>query len=364
MSIPTRVRLLNPGPVTLTERVRRALLGTDLCHREPEYASMQDETLDLLRRVYPEAESTHAAVLLTGSGTAAVEAMIGTLVPSESGALVVANGVYGERIAAILGAQGKRSELVRSEWTAAMDLDRVERALREKPRPSHVIAVHHETTTGRLNDVAALGRMCADAGVPLLLDAVSSFGGERVDFAGWNLIACAASANKCLHGVPGISFVIVRRDALEATETFAPGLYLDLHRYAQAQSSKYPPFTPAVQVVAALREALRELEEAGGWRNRNAEYASRSARVRRGLRGHGYDLLLESESAYSSILTSFRLPAGVDFDDLFRYAHEAGFVIYPGQKSLMKSIFRISVMGDLSTADLDELVDTLAAFPR
>jgi 2-aminoethylphosphonate-pyruvate transaminase len=352
-----KICLLNPGPVTLTARVRQALLGPDMCHREQEFAELLGDVRTRLGRVYPEAAG-YAPVLLTGSGTAAVEAMVGSLIPHGGKAVVVANGVYGERIGAMLQAQGKPLELVRSAWTEPIDLPRVEKALAGN-EVTHVIAVHHETTTGRLNDLAPLGALCRAQGVPLLLDTVSSFGGEAIDWSGWNVGACAATANKCLHGVPGICFALVRHDLL-AGRSGSRSLYLDLFRQHEEQGRGFTPFTPAVQVLYALREALAEMEEEGGWTQRQRLYRERSRLVRGGLRELGFSLLLAEEGAYSSMLSSFVLPEGVSFAQLHDRAKAAGFVIYPGQQALLGSIFRIAVMGDLSRQDLERFLSVCA----
>ncbi|HKQ54038.1 MAG TPA: 2-aminoethylphosphonate--pyruvate transaminase, partial [Pyrinomonadaceae bacterium] len=354
MTSNDKVYLLNPGPVTLTERVRRALLRRDICHREPEFAALQNDVRDRLARVYPEAESDYTAVLITGSGTAAVEAMIDSLVPRAGKALVVANGVYGERVAAILQAHGKQFETVRSEWTEPMNLAETEDRLKRDRELTHVVAVHHETTTGRLNDIAALGALCQKYGVALLLDAVSSFGGEQIDFRGWNVEGCAATANKCLHGVPGISFVLVRNTALADRPSGATTLYLDIFRNYQEQAKGYPLFTPAVHVLYALQEALVEMEEAGGWGARRQRYQALSRILRTGLRRAGLRLLLDDERDYSCVLSSFLLPEGVKFDYLYTQLKEAGFVIYPGQNSLFEAIFRVAVMGDLSPENMED----------
>lgn len=356
-----KVCLLNPGPVTLTRRVRQALLRPDLCHREPEFSALQDDVRARLARVYPEAAAGYAAVLLTGSGTAAVEAMTGSLVPPGGKALVAANGIYGERIASILQTQGKDHTVVRSEWTQPINFAEVERTLAEDARITHVLAVHHETTTGRLNDLATLGAVCRRRGVSLLVDAVSSFAGEAIDFAGWNIEACAATANKCLHGVPGIAFVLARKDALETRVSGSRCLYLDLFRNYQEQRRGGPLFTPAVHVLYALQEALAELEESGGWQSRHAHYCRLSRLLRDGLRRLGVDLLLSDEHAYSATLTSFVLPAGVSFPALHARLKEAGFVIYPGQHALKESIFRVAVMGDLSAEEVGRLVSLFPA---
>jgi 2-aminoethylphosphonate-pyruvate transaminase len=363
----TTQKLLNPGPVTLTDRVRRALLREDACHREADFAVFARDVRARLARVYPEAEASHVPVLLTASGTGAVEAMVGSLVPRGGKALVVANGVYGERAAEMLAAQGKAFEVVRSAWTAPMDVAGASQRLDEGAF-THVVAVHHETTTGRLNDVGALGAVCRVRGVPLLLDAVSSFGGEEIRFDAWNVVACAATANKCLHAVPGLAFVLVRKGAFEAASG-ATSVYLDLHRYAAEQAGGAFPFTPAVQALFALDEALRELGDEGGVPARRARYASLSGRLRCGLGELGIEMLLDAAEC-SSMLTSFHVPSGVSYEVLHDGLKAAGFVLYAGQGQLQGAVFRVAVMGDLTAADIDGVVAeiggllTAAAPPR
>jgi 2-aminoethylphosphonate-pyruvate transaminase len=355
----TREILLNPGPVTLSERVRRALLRPDQCHREAEFAEMMLRIRTRLEAVYVERPAAHDAVVLTGSGTCAVEAMVASLVPREGTALVAANGVYGERIAAMLTAQGKPHHVVRSEWLDPIDVAAVGAAL-GRGRFAAVIAVQHETTTGRLNQLDELGRLCRDAGVPMLLDAVSSFGGEAIDWAGWNLGAVAATANKCLHGVPGIAFVIADRSLLDARRGSSPSLYLDLQRTHDEQKTGFSPFTHAVHACFGLDEALDELSDEGGWRLRRDLYRRRTARVRNGLAALGIDALLPERDG-ASMLTAFRLPAGMSYAALHDRLKRAGFVIYAGQGRLAGGIFRIATMGDIADADLDRLLSEIGS---
>lgn len=349
------MKLLNPGPVTLTARVRNAMLREDACHREKDFAELTRRVIERLARVYPEAERAYTPVLLTGSGTAAVEAMIGTFVPKNGNALVVANGVYGERAAAMLDAQGKRHAIVRADWISPMDVREAARQL-DSGAFTHCIAVHHETTTGRLNDIAPLGEACAKRGVPLLLDAVSSFGGEEIRFDTWNLLACAATANKCLHGVPGIAFVVGKTEALASGASGATSVYLDLARYFKEQRTGFSPFTQAVQSMFALDEALDELADEGGFRARRERYAARTKQVMEGLRALGIAPLLDDARAYSSILTSYRMPKHVSYERLHDELKRAGFVIYAGQGKFAGEIFRIAVMGDVSSDDIERLL--------
>lgn len=358
MSAPG-MKLLNPGPVTLTSRVREALLRPDMCHREAEFAEMCKDILAKIGAVYTESQASYVPVLLTSSGTGAVEAML-SLVPRSADAngkktLVVANGVYGDRAAAMLSAQGKAHDVISSSWTMPMDLTSVERALAAGGY-AHVFAVHHETTTGRLNDIDALGALCKKYAVPLLLDGVSSFAGERIRFEEWNLEACAATANKCLHGVPGVAFVLVKKDVFESRSTGATSVYLDLFRYRKEQRAGFSPFTQSVHVLYALQEALGELEDAGGWERRHQKYAALTHQVREGLYALGIRSFLEDVTSYGATLSSYRLPKGLTYEKLHDHLKSAGFVVYAGQGPFSGEMFRIAVMGDVDASDMTRLL--------
>ncbi|KWE56976.1 2-aminoethylphosphonate aminotransferase [Burkholderia ubonensis] len=352
--------LLNPGPVTLSERVRRSLLQPDLCHRESEFFDLQDEARARLVAAYGLDPAEWAAVLMTGSGTAAVESMIAALVPQGGKLLVIENGVYGERIAQIATQYAIAHEVLKHEWMQAPDLAQIAARL-DAGGFSHVAVIHHETTTGRLNDLGAIADVCRARGVRLLVDGVSSFGAEAIDFAGGDIDAVAATANKCLHGVPGAAFVIVRRSALAqaASRTY----YLDLGRLAKLQDQRNTPFTPSVHAYYALVEALREFDEAGGWRARHARYKALADQAQAGLAARGMPLVLP-EGASSVVLRAYRLPQGVTYEQLHDGLKARGFVIYAGQGGLSKELFRISTMGAIEAADVERLLDGFSALTR
>jgi len=352
--------LLNPGPVTLSERVRRSLLQPDLCHRESEFFDLQDEARARLVAAYELDPAEWAAVLMTGSGTAAVESMIAALVPQDGKLLVIENGVYGERITQIATQYGIAHAVLKHEWMQAPDLAQIAAKL-DAGGYSHVAVIHHETTTGRLNDLGAIAEVCRARGVKMLVDGVSSFGAEAIDFAGGDIDAVAATANKCLHGVPGAAFVIVRRSALAkaANRTY----YLDLGRLAKLQDQRNTPFTPSVHAYYALVEALREFDEAGGWRARHAHYKALADQAQAGLAARGMPLVLP-EGASSVVLRAYRLPQGVTYEALHDGLKARGFVIYAGQGGLSKELFRISTMGAIQAADVDRLLDGFTALTR
>jgi len=356
MSRPTI--LLNPGPVTLSDRVRRALLREDACHREPDFAELMLDIKRRLVRVYPAAEGGFEAIALTGSGTCAVEAMIASLAPRESKTLVLANGVYGERITAMLKAHGRPLAEVRSDWTAAMDLKQAGEQLTADPAITHIVAVHNETTTGRLNDIDALLALAARHNRQVMLDAVSSFGAEAIDFAHPNLLAVASTGNKCLHGIVGIAFVMVRRSALTSGKSQSDSLYLDLLAYHHAQQTGFSPFTQATHACFALAEALAELEEAGGWQARRMRYLQLADSIRAVLQKLGAALYLPADT-YSSMISSFHLPRGWTYERLHDELRAAGFVIYAGQGGLSKAMFRVCNMGDIQDGDLERLLAVL-----
>ncbi|MGP8445254.1 2-aminoethylphosphonate aminotransferase [Burkholderia vietnamiensis] len=352
--------LLNPGPVTLSERVRRSLLQPDLCHRESEFFDLQDEARARLVAAYELDPAEWAAVLMTGSGTAAVESMIAALVPQDGKLLVIENGVYGERITQIATQYGIAHDVLKHEWMQAPDVAEVAARL-DAGGYSHVAVIHHETTTGRLNDLGAIADVCRARGVRMLVDGVSSFGAEAIDFGGGVIDAVAATANKCLHGVPGAAFVIVRRSAL--TKAASRTYYLDLGRLAKLQDQRNTPFTPSVHAYYALVEALREFDEAGGWRARHARYKALADQVQAGLAARGMPLVLPDGES-SVVLRAYRLPQGVAYEALHDELKARGFVIYAGQGGLSKELFRISTMGAIEAADVERLLEGFTALTR
>jgi len=353
--------LLNPGPVTLTERVRRSLLQPDLCHRESEFFDLQDEARSRLLRVYGLDPAVWAAVLMTGSGTAAVESMVASVVPAAGRLLVLDNGVYGERIAQMCARYRIDHERLTGSWMEGPDVRAVAALLdsaASKGTPfTYLAVVHHETTTGRLTDLKALAELCRARDLHLLVDGVSSFGAEDIDFAHRSLAAVAATANKCLHGVPGASFVMVRRESLATACSRA--YYLDLGRLAALQDQRNTPFTPAVHAYYALVEALREFEEQGGRAARYKQYAALAEQVRAGLAELGIEGVLPPAQA-SVVLRSYRLPEGLTYNRLHDELKAGGFVIYAGQGDLSRTLFRISTMGNLTRADIDRLLTCFA----
>jgi 2-aminoethylphosphonate-pyruvate transaminase len=346
--------LLNPGPANTSPSVREALVMPDLCHREPECFEMMRRCRDAVVRLAG-GDREWTAVLFTGSGTAAVEATICAAVPPERALLVVDNGVYGDRMRKIARAHGISAVAVRCDMFTPVRPADVEAALVAHPEVSHVAVVHHETTTGLLNPVAEVARVAHASGRRLIVDAMSSLFGEPLDLMQDGIDFVTASANKCLQGIPGVSFVLARRRALDALKGRAPrSVYLDLYGHFASQEQDNTPFTPAVQVLHAMEQALAELAEEGPAR-RIARYADNARVLRAGMVRLGFEALGTPEGR-SNILTTFRLPPGVRYEALHDAMKRRGYIIYAGQGDIRTYAFRVSNMGTLTPKDMDGVV--------
>jgi len=348
--------LLNPGPVSLSEGVRRAVASMDLCHREPEYFELQDSVIRGLLEIYQCDPALWAAVLLGGSGTSAMEAMLASLVPPKANLLVVENGVYGERLSRIAGIYGIKHQVLKAAWGEEIDLNAMSGLLTSGDF-SHVAVVHHETTTGRLNPVDEIASLCTQSGVQLLLDAVSSFGAESMPFEHECLQAVAATANKCLHGIPGLAMVLCRHEALQQNKE-PRSLTLHLPGWAAQQAKQSTPFTPPVNALLGLAQALKELDKQGGWKARRSRYRKLADHVAETCRGLGVNQWLPAEVS-SCVLRSYHLPADMTYNELHDGLKQLGFVIYAGQGALAVRLFRVSTMGEICDYDMARLVQAL-----
>ena len=328
------------------------MLREDLCHRESEFTELQSGIRQKLLAVYALDPENWTAALMTGSGTAAVEAMVTSLVPVDGKILIIENGVYGERMSRIANRYGIASSKVSNTWQAPIDYAAVATTLKSDQAITHVAVVHHETTTGRLNDLNPLADVCKQHDVKILLDAVSSFGAEAIEYNNWPLAGCAATANKCLHGVPGTCFVMADRGALQLGSP--RNLYLDLSAYVDAQDNHGTPFTQSVQTFYALDEALDELADAGGVEARRDLYQERMQKIRNVLVNLGIVPLLK-EHETSCVLHAYEIPESTSYVALHDRLKADGFVIYAGQGSYAESIFRISMMGEISESDVERL---------
>ena len=343
--------LLTPGPLTTSVATKEAMLR-DWGSRDTEFIAM---TARIRARLTAMADSaaTHVCVPVQGSGTFAVEAAIGTLVPRDGRVLVLVNGDYGRRIARICQYLGRAFVVLETEEDVAPAAEQVAAALETDPGLSHVAAVHCETTSGILNPIGEIAAAVGRGGQRLIVDAMSTFGAIPLDLGDTPYEAVVSSANKCLEGVPGAAFAIIEAKALAAAEGNANSLSLDLFdQWRALEGNGQWRFTPPTHVLAALDQALTEHETEGGVAGRGARYRNNCRALVAGMREMGFETFLP-DALQASIIVTFHTPSDPNFNFATFYGalHDRGIVIYPGKLTRADS-FRIGCIGRIDEDDI------------
>ena len=353
--------LLNPGPVMTSARVKAALVHHDVCHRDDDYAGVVRRLESKLRPVFGASER-HEILLLTGSGTAAMEMSIASVVAPDRKLLVVSNGAFGERLGEIAELHGITTVKLRLPWGELPRPDEVARALDADRAIDTLAMIHHETSVGLLNPVGAIGAVCRARGVVSIVDAVSALGAEDVDVARDGVGVCLSSANKCLHSVSGVSFLCLAPEVLPRLETIAPrSYYLNLGRYLRVKRESWQtPFTPAVSAIFALEAALDELAEQGGVPARREVYRRRNLRIRRVFADLGFESLTNT-GRESLTISTLRLPDSLAVDELYQGVRDRGFIIYKCKAALAARHIQVANMGELPDSTIDGFLAAVTA---
>jgi 2-aminoethylphosphonate-pyruvate transaminase len=357
---PSDPLLLTPGPLTTSRSTKEAMLR-DWGSRDASFAEMTRRVLDRLVELAG-GDRRYVAVLVQGSGTFAVEAMIGTFVPRAGKLLIVANGAYGRRMAQICRVIGRAFATLESPEDTPPDPEAVAAALASDPAITHVAVVYCETTSGILNPVPEIARLVAAAGRRLIVDAMSAFGALPCDPREFAYDALASSCNKCLEGVPGAAFVICRRAVLEDAAGNAHSLGLDLHdQWSFMEKTGQWRFTPPTHVIAAFDRALAEHAAEGGTEGRGARYRRNCRVLVEGMRGMGFRTLLPDE-LQAPVIVTFLTPADprFDFDVFYEALRRRGYLIYPGKLTVADS-FRIGCIGRLTEAEMRGALNAIRA---
>ena len=301
-------------------------------------------------------------VLLQGSGTFGVEAVLATCVPPNGKVAVLANGAYGERIVLMLQHLNIPHRVLRTAEHTPNDPGALDQTLAIDQTITHVAIVHCETTTGLLNPITEAGRVVKRHGRTYLVDAMSSFGAIPIDFAAAGIDFLVSSANKCIEGVPGFCFVICRRAALLACDGYARSLSLDLLDQLNGfEKNGQFRYTPPTHAILAFEQALTELEQEGGVAGRGARYRQNHEALVEGMRRLGFRPYLEP-ALQSYIIASFYYPETerFDFDAFYRRLSDKGFIIYPGKISQAKT-FRIGSIGRIFPSDIAALLSAIGS---
>ncbi len=351
--------LLTPGPLSTAYEVKVAMLR-DWGSWDDDFRAMTYELRTRLVRMLGDGHEAYTCVPMQGSGSFAVESMLGTLVPRGGRALVLANGAYGKRAAETLRIMG-RSHVVldKGDFLPPRGYE-VARMLADDPAITHVLVVHCETSSGVLNPLEEIADAVAHAGCRLLIDAMSSFGAIPIPPRRIAFDALVSSANKCIEGVPGFGFLLVRQDALLRCEGNAHSLSLDAYaQWATLEKTGQWRFTPPTHAVAAFLEALRLHEAEGGVEGRGARYRANRDALVSGMRGLGFETLLDTRWL-SPIITTFFCPADPHFvfDRFYALMKRRGFIIYPGKLTEVDS-FRLGCIGQVDVPVMNRLLEAV-----
>lgn len=348
--------LLNPGPATTTDTVKQAQVVSDICHREKEFTEVLEFCSKNLIKIAGGDEG-YACVFFGGSGTAGMDAVINSVVNFERKVLILNNGAYGERFIKISKAYSTPYVEINFNY-GKIDLKKVEETLKNDPSIGYIAAIHHETTTGRLNPIRELGEIAKRFNCAFIVDAISSFAGIPFSVKDYQIDFMVSTSNKCIQGMAGICFVICKKEELEKIKNYPKkSFYLNLYeQYNYFNTNSQPQFTPPVQTFYALKKAIEEYLEEGA-EQRYERYKKCSEVLVKGMAELGFRKLLE-DSEESKILTAFFLPENIDFDKMHDSLYKRGFTIYPGKVEKLNT-FRIANMGAINYADINNFLISL-----
>jgi 2-aminoethylphosphonate-pyruvate transaminase len=350
--------LLTPGPLTTSLRTKQAMLN-DWGSWDSAFnaitASLRKDLVDIVG-----GGAEYTCVPLQGSGTFSVEAAIGTVVPRAGRVLVPNNGAYCARIVRICKVLGRAVVDLPVAEDQPVTGAIVEAALAADPSITHVAQVHCETGAGVLNDLASIAAVCARRGKGLIVDAMSSFAALPIDVRTTPFDALIAASGKCLEGVPGMGFVIVRKAVLEARAGNAHSLAMDLHdQYVYMEKTTQWRYTPPTHVVAALRVAVDQFLEEGGQPARLARYTGNCETLVNGMAELGFRTFLAS-AVQAPIIVTFHAPSdpAYDFRTFYEKTRERGYILYPGKLTQVET-FRVGCIGAIDSNEMRNVVSAV-----
>jgi len=356
--------LLCPGPVLLSAYVMEAVRSTSIGHREPEFSQLLLESVAMLKPIVGigSADDSYRVALITGSGSAANEAVLAS-VGAGGPILVVSNGEFGERLLATARRHNSDVGELRFAWQEAIDLDQLADEL-ERRQYHLVVVVHHETSTGMLNPIAAIARLAHRHGALIAVDAISSIGAEVIAAEEWGIDVLTGASGKALSAMPGVGIVVVKGSVLERSALMPAGLeYLNLHTHCNyLRDRAQTPNTPAVHVFVSLHAALEERTRQGITQARGV-IEGRALFARERLTQIGLEYA-DYHGMNSSVLTCVSLPEYLTFEELACQLKTRGIVVYNGKGALAGRMFQIGHIGALRKNDTRDALRQVRAVMR
>lgn len=353
--------LFTPGPLTTSLSVKQAMLR-DAGSWHYEFHVVVNSIRDRLLGIAGVSRETdgYEVVLLQGSGTFGVESVFASCVPMNGKVLVISNGAYGERMLAMLKLMRIEQDVLRTAENESPTPEMVENRLKADPGITHVAVVHCETTTGILNPIHEIGEVVQRNGRQYIVDAMSSFGAFPIHFQRGGIDYLISSPNKCLEGVPGFTYVILRRALLEANRGHQRSLSLDLlHQMEYFEQKNQFRYTPPTHTLLAFHQALLEFEAEGGIEGRERRYRRNHAVLMEEMERIGFRPYLDGRNQ-SPIITAFYFPGDkkFEFKEFYRLLSDQGMIIYPG-KLTVTECFRIGNIGRIFEHDIRQLVQAI-----
>lgn len=348
-------KLLTPGPLTTTDTVKKVMME-DHCTWDNDYKQITQSIRKQLLELAHVSEEEYTVVLMQGSGTFGVESTLTSAVGKNSKLLIAANGAYGERMEDIAKHAGLNYKILHFHYNQTPDAAVIADELKNDPAITHVSMVHSETTSGILNDIASVAKVVKAAGKTFIVDAMSSFGGVEIPVADMGIDFIISSANKCIQGVPGFSFIICRRSELKKCEGQAVSLSLDLYdQWKGMEKDGKWRFTSPTHVVLAFAQALEELKAEGGISARNRRYCENNRKLIEKMEQLGFTTYIDKE-LQGPIITTFFYPenANFSFNEMYEYIKERGYAIYPG-KLTDANTFRLGNIGEIYDEDVEKI---------
>jgi 2-aminoethylphosphonate-pyruvate transaminase len=350
--------LLTPGPLT-TSRTVKATMMADWGSRDVEFRRVVADIRNGLKDLAG-CDESYECVIVQGSGTFAIEAALGAFCPKSGGrTLVVANGAYGDRAAKILHKLDRPVTKIDKGDSASPSAEEIAAALDADPHISHVWVIHCETTSGIVNPISDIAKVVKARNRVFMVDAMSSFGALALDMME-GIDVMVSSSNKCIEGVPGFSYVLVKRDMLEASRGMSHSVVLDLYeQWTGLESNGQFRFTPPTHALVAFHQAMKEHAQEGGVAARGRRYARNAQILIKGMREMGFSTLLNDNEA-GPIIQTFLTPRdrNFDFEEFYEELRVRGFAIYPGKLTKRPS-FRIGTIGKVDEAVMNGVLSAI-----
>lgn len=349
-------QLFSPGPTPVPERILLAMAGPVMHHRDPAYEELFQEVREGLKYVF---QTKQEVLVLTSSGTGAMEGTISNTLSPGDEALVVRGGKFGERWAEICEAYGVKVTPIDVTWGEAVDPAAIEKALDANPSIKAVLVQASETSTGVMHPIKEIAAIVKKRdGTILVVDAISALGVFELPMDEWGIDVLVSGSQKAFMLPPGLAFVALSEKAWGFVEQAKlPKFYFDLKKELASAQKSQSQFTPAISLVVGLREALRMFKEEG-LENCFKRHAKLAYATREAAKALGLELL--APRAPSNALTAIKAPEGVDgkklkknFEDMY------GLIIAGGQSQLKGKIIRIAHIGYFQELDIIQAISAL-----